>query len=272
MIGSGVEFPQLRAGHHIESARIAGRALRVFQAGCADYRDIAMNRWHAAKGHADIHLAAFAKTFDQLAGRRIERHHHVRTHHVDARRHARLSGPIAEPAARIAAPAAAARALIGDSRRFMHPDFRASGRIQRHHAVLRGDIHAPVHHQRNSGVEGAKIIGPCLAKLAHIGAGDFGQRGIAGGGKVTIDGRPIASGNRFLRQPGGRPRRCQHRCNQKACCLAHQTPLPPQICPEPPHIRHLHEGVRPDFVDSVLKAHPSFDNGLRALGADKSGT
>ncbi len=206
----------------------------------------------AAIGNADIDRAAIAEALHQFAGGRIECHHHVPAHDDHAWRQVAFAGPVTH-----AASGKAGKGAGGNAFGLVHPDLLPGCSVERDDAGLGGDVHIAVHHHRHGGVECAQSIAPRFRELAHIAAVDILERGIAGGGEVTVDGAPVALGHGVLRDHAIACRTGQQECQAQAPSLGHSaSPASSNRGESPIHPAKL--------VDYVLNCPSCFDNGLHS--------
>ncbi len=179
----GLELPELRAGAHVERARIARRALRHFAARRADDRDVLEDRRRAAVRNADVDGAVRAEAGGRRAGRRVERDQVGAAHEQDARRRGAVAGPVADAARRgrraaAAGAAAAGRAAVPRPRRrrrgrqHVFPDQRAGVAVERDDAVAARHVHDAADDDRHGGRVAAELVRPArgcsVATLAAV--------------------------------------------------------------------------------------------------------
>ncbi len=169
-----MKVPQLLAGAHIVSARIARHAARHFVllmqmlfAGTehvhADQNHVLINRRHARERNVHGQLAFIAEAGIELAGLGVQRHHLVTGGEENARGIFLVARPVSDAALR-------RRAGL----QFVAPDLGAGIRIERHDTISRRQIHHAVDHdgrhfvhrsRRRAVRVGPQPVGPGLREL-----------------------------------------------------------------------------------------------------------
>ena len=211
---NGLELPQLRAGPHVERARVARGPLRHLAARRTDDRDVLEDRWCAAVGDTDVDCAVRAEARGRRAGRRIERDQIGAAHEQDARRRGAVTGPITD-AARRRRRAAAARACRGRCcarrrrrrRQDVFPHERAAVAIECDDAIAARQIHHAADDDGHGRRVAAELVRPARGECCDVRRRNLGQRRVAIRVQVTIDQRPITGSDcrrRCRRRRGGR--------------------------------------------------------------------